>query len=112
MSPRAPTRDTWDPLHNVADPDVYWTTGNVGEALPGVLTPLTWTIWHAAETMAREMGYRMGAFSRRERVVPAEHERFIQVFYGRVAMQAGYLGALGDRNAGHLGGGGPVLDRR
>ncbi len=32
--------DAWDPLHEPSWPNEHWSTANVGEALPGVLTPL------------------------------------------------------------------------
>src|SRR6185369_6232452 len=36
-----------DTVHTPAcDPAVAWTTINASEALPGVVTPLTWSIYH------------------------------------------------------------------
>ena len=61
-------------------PDV-WTLGNIGEMMPGVATPLTWSV--SAETIDWGMVYmadRIGAFKLKERTGP----RYIQIFYNRL----------------------------
>ena len=48
----------FDPLHQESGPTTRWTTVNTAEALPGVPTPLGWTMWnHPLERAMR------GAFS-------------------------------------------------
>jgi hypothetical protein len=32
--------DSWDVLTDPSDPGLHWTTGNIGEAVPGVQTPV------------------------------------------------------------------------
>ena len=34
-------------LHKPGAPETHWTTDNVGEALPGVATPLGWSVWES-----------------------------------------------------------------
>jgi hypothetical protein len=35
-------------LHDQSGPTTMWTTANVAEAIPGLLTPLTWSLWISA----------------------------------------------------------------
>jgi len=42
-----------DPVHSVSAPNLHWTTANIGEAAPGVLTPLAWSLWGPATEQAR-----------------------------------------------------------
>jgi len=97
--------DSWDPMHRESGPDAHWTTTNAGEAFPGVVTPLSWTfIRDAAEATLRWPAHAVGALTAKEREVPAGGEpRFIQAFYGRIAMQVDYFALLGDRVPGSTG---------
>ena len=46
----------WDVLHDPGPPDSHWSTDNVGEAAPGVLSPLSWSMWGATgDRMPREV---------------------------------------------------------
>ena len=36
--------DSWDNLHGPSRPEHHWSTDNVGEAAPGVLSPLSGSI--------------------------------------------------------------------
>jgi phosphohistidine swiveling domain-containing protein len=95
----------WDPLHARSPRGRHWSTANIGEALPGVLTPLTWSLWEvAAEGATRQAFYALGAATAAERVVPADREqRFIRAFYGRGAAQLEFLCQMGDRIPGTSG---------
>jgi phosphohistidine swiveling domain-containing protein len=87
--------EPWDTLHDPGSPDSHWSTDNVGEAAPGVLTPLSWSMWGATgDRMPREIAFRMGVFSARDR---REFPRIVRPFYGRIAMRMEYLAAVGDR---------------
>lgn len=94
-----------DPTHRVSGPDAHWTTTNAGEAFPGVVTPLSWTfIGDAAEATLRWPAHAVGALTAAERQVPSgDRPRFIQAFYGRIAMQVDYFALLGDRLPGSTG---------
>jgi len=52
-----------DPLHDRSGPTTFWTTVNAAEALPGVVTPLTWTLYApvveiSVRTAFAELGQR------------------------------------------------------
>jgi len=91
-----------DPVHGRSAPASYWSTANLAEAMPGVLTPLGWSLWGpAAELGARDAFYLMGAIPAVERRIPARIEdRFINIFYGRPAARVDYLATIGDRMPG------------
>jgi len=58
-----------------------WTLGNIGEMMPGVATPLTWSV--SAEAIDYGMtvlAQRAGAFKLKDRNAP----RYIQMFYNRL----------------------------
>lgn len=100
-----PLTDTEDPLMSVTAPSTHWSTSNLGEAMPGVQTPLSWTFWAGgAERAIREAAFALGAFNAAERDVPAQVEdRFIRVFHGRVACSVDFLSTIGDRMPGTTG---------
>jgi rifampicin phosphotransferase len=96
--------EDWDPLHNAGDPDLHWSTDNIGEGLPGVLTPLGWSLWkHSVDHASRESAYAVGALARKETAAPSEERLLVQVFYGRAAMQTEFYAMLGDRMPGTTG---------
>jgi pyruvate,water dikinase len=97
--------DPWDPLHSKSAPDTYWSTGNFGEAMPGVMTPLGWTFWGpTADRATRGAFANMGAISRREAAYPSDPlDRVCNVFYGRVAGRVDFLVRIGDRLPGTTG---------
>ncbi|MHB8694451.1 MAG: PEP-utilizing enzyme [Solirubrobacteraceae bacterium] len=94
-----------DPLDSKSDAGLHWTRGNVGEAFPGVQTPLSWTVVAPAiEYGAREAAYAIGAFSAAERAVPAHcADRIVRIFRGRVAANVEYVTVVGDRLPGTSG---------
>jgi pyruvate,water dikinase len=93
--------DAWDPLHAPGGHDEHWSTDNVGEAAPGVLSPLGWSVWGTeGNTAMYETAYRLGIFSRAECRSP---HRYVRIFYGRAALQVEYLALVGDRMPGTTG---------
>jgi pyruvate,water dikinase len=97
--------DAWDPLHTTSAPHLHWSRSNVGEAMPGVQTPLSWSVWsHGVEHAPRHAAFTIGAVTREERLVPADvNDRILQIFFGRVAMRVEFLTMLGDRMPGTSG---------
>jgi len=95
----------WDPLHSASAQDLHWTASNSGEAMPGVLTPLSWSMWaDAIERAPREAAYRIGALTRAERrIAPRVDERATRIFFGRPAIQVEFFALLGDRMPGTTG---------
>lgn len=100
-----PVADPRDPLHALSPPGWHWTRGNIGEALPGVLTPLTWSLWEVAAEGATRAAFRaLGAATASEALVPANRdERFIRAFAGRGAAAVEFLCRMGDRMPGTSG---------
>jgi rifampicin phosphotransferase len=97
--------EPWDTLHSTSDSELNWTTSNVGEAVPGVPTPLTWSVWGpVCESALRGGAFSVGALKRSERQVPARlADRYVRIFYGRPALQADFLALVGDRMPGTTG---------
>jgi pyruvate,water dikinase len=95
----------WDNLQGVSGPAEYWTTGNIGEALPGVMTPLSWSLWAPAiEAGTRAAFHALGAARAEEVDLPADPgNRFIQAFYGRGAVNVRFMCQMGDRIPGTSG---------
>src|SRR4051812_4998804 len=80
--------DPWDTLHSWSGPRSHWTRSNVGEAVPGVPTPLSWSLWSGCEGTQRRAGYTIGAFTRAERLVPERMEdRYLRIFYGHPSLE-------------------------
>jgi pyruvate,water dikinase len=95
-----PATDPRDPLHMSSDPGLHWTTVNLGEAIPGVLTPLCWSLWDGAVNQGmREAVFDLGILT------PAERQELVslQIFYGRVAFAVEVIAMIGDRMPGTTG---------
>ena len=96
-----------DPLNDSTGPDSHWTTANIGEAMPDVLTPLSWSLWGpTTERTNRETFRATGAFTEAELPYPVPDppdDRINKIFYGRAAVRVDALGALGDRMPGTSG---------
>ena len=75
-------------LHGASHPQTTWTTTNVGESVPGIPTPLGWSMWSVAGEIAmRSAFHAIGALSRSELEMPDVHEnRLLGIFYGRAAL--------------------------
>jgi phosphohistidine swiveling domain-containing protein len=97
--------EDWDPLDQHSAPHLHWSTSNLGEACPGVLTPLSWSVWSPViEASAREAGYAIGALTKAERAVPEDvSQRYLRIFKGRPAMQLEFMATIGDRMPGTTG---------
>jgi pyruvate,water dikinase len=105
LAAKAGTTERWDPLNSPTGPELHWSTANLGEAMPGVQTPLSWSLWaDPSEHSAREGAFAIGALTHRERAVPPTMDgRFFRVFAGRAAVGVEYLGLIGDRMPGTTG---------
>lgn len=91
--------------HYESAPDRWWSTANASEALPGIVTPLSWSVWGPAIELAmRDTFVRMGALEPEQLIVPANaSERAIAIFHGRAALSVSYLCEMGNRLPGSGG---------
>ena len=82
-----------DPTSAVCEPSRYWTSANIGEATPDVLSPLCWSFWGPqAEAAARRSYYEFGILSQRELAVPTDvNELMTGYFFGRPALNVDLL---------------------
>jgi pyruvate,water dikinase len=94
-----------DPIHTRSGPTTFWTTVNAAEALPGVITPLTWTLYApVVERSVRTAFAELGVLRRNEVVWPEDpDERFIGIFRGRAAVNLDRFRAMADRSPGQSG---------
>lgn len=92
-------------MHMESSPDRYWSTTNIGEACPGTVNPLGWSLWgDSVEVAVRDTFRRMGALAPADAGVPAEHsDRLIGVFYGRPALSVSFFCEMGNRLPGTSG---------
>ncbi|PQM45373.1 PEP-utilizing enzyme [Mycobacterium talmoniae] len=103
MSPAAREKN---PIHaGMCDPSVGWSTTNASEALPGVVTPLTWSIFgDGVERSMRGAFADMGVLRESECVPPARTEqRLWDLWYGRAAGNLNTFRFVGDRTPGTSG---------
>ena len=75
------------------------------EAIPGVQTPLGWSVWEdAGEEALRRSFHKIGALDRSEIAVPRRPEdRLFSLFYGRIAVHLDLLCEWTDRVPGTSG---------
>jgi pyruvate,water dikinase len=97
--------DVWDNLHSQSEPGEHWSTSNFGEAIPGVSTPLSWSIWGPAlESAMRGSVHAIGAFAAAEKELPVSRDQwYARSFFGRPALNVQYLATVGDRMPGTTG---------
>jgi pyruvate,water dikinase len=83
----------------------HWTTTNLGEAAPGVLTPLCLALWgEPAERAARQAAFTVGVMSKAETEPPPDPADWVlRPFYGRLALQLEFYALMGDRFPGTTG---------
>ncbi|BDE15753.1 MULTISPECIES: PEP/pyruvate-binding domain-containing protein [Mycobacterium] len=100
-----PDLGTPSTLHGDLDPAQFYSTANLGEAAPGVLSPLTWSVWGPAAEIAARYGFvQMGVLERSSAGVPDDpHERIIQIAYGRAVASVSAFYAMGERIPGASG---------
>lgn len=82
-----------DPTHSECEPTRYWTSANIGEATPDVLSPLCWSFWGPqAEVAARRSYHAFGILSAKEVTAPTDvNEQMTGYFYGRPALNVDVL---------------------
>ena len=82
-----------DVTHAECEPTRYWTSANIGEATPDVLSPMCWSFWGPqAEGAARRSYHAFGILSKRELAVPTDvNELMTGYFYGRPALNVDLL---------------------
>jgi phosphohistidine swiveling domain-containing protein len=92
-------------VHQRTSADVYWTTVNATEAIPGTATPLTWSFYDDASELAlRETFALMGVLRRRDVALPAStDERFIGIFHGHPAANLNRFRLMADLAPGGSG---------
>src|SRR5262245_32456216 len=97
--------DESDPLMPSTRSAHHWTTTNLGEAAPGVLTPLSWALWgEPGERGARWSAFMVGALTRSELTPPDDPAEWVlRLFYGRLAMRLEFMAEIGDRFPGTSG---------
>ncbi|HWE33281.1 MAG TPA: PEP-utilizing enzyme [Solirubrobacteraceae bacterium] len=95
-----------NPIHRASCADhIAWSTINAGEAIPGVVTPLTWSFFgDPTERAMKRMFCDIGVL-RPAQVVAAERpeDRLWDVFYGRAAANLNTFRWIGDRMPGTSG---------
>ena len=86
-------------------PDAYWSRANMAEAIPGVASPLNWSIWKTAGEQGIRWGfYAVGALERSRVNEPADsRDRCLAIFHGRPAANIDFFCAMGDRIPGASG---------
>lgn len=94
-----------DVLHEHSGVSTRWTTVNMAEVLPGVLTPLGWTFWREpAEIGLRGAFVDAGVLPRRDLPPPAcVDDRLTALFYGRYAANLSLIASLCDLIPGSSG---------
>ena len=97
--------DDGEPTDRWTEPHLHWTTSNMAEAMPGIQTPLSWTLHsRVADRSGREGFFSIGAFTRSERVPPLrERDRNVRAFRGRAAVKLEFVTTIGDRMPGTTG---------
>lgn len=92
-------------LHAMSPPDASWSSVNLAEAVPGVMTPLCASVW----VPASELGLRapfaaMGVLPANQAAIPERcDQRITGAFYGRMAVRVDFLCAMGDLIPGQSG---------
>ncbi|MBA2281973.1 MAG: hypothetical protein H0W25_12190 [Acidimicrobiia bacterium] len=86
----------------MSGPMTGWTTVNIAEAVVGVPTPLTWSIFvKACEMGGRRSMNRLGIYARSEVVFPDRaDDRMFAIFAGHPAINVDRVRAIADRMPG------------
>jgi pyruvate,water dikinase len=96
------TTDARSLYHTESAKGCFWSTANVGEALPGVVTPFGWSVWGPAIDLGMKDAFRQtGALEPARVVFDAEADkRAVTVFHGRGALSVNFLCEMGNRLPG------------
>ncbi len=90
-----------DPTHQLSERPTLWTRVNTAEATPGVVTPLHWDFYRAAESGIRASAYDRGIYDEAEVPFPGVvDDNWTGAFYGRVALSVDALREVYDRVPG------------
>lgn len=89
-------------LNRRSAPDSIWSTANVAEAMPGVMTPLSWSVFGPAVELGTRAAFRsVGVLTEDEAALPADETTwFLGVFAGRAAARVNFFCEMGDRLPG------------
>lgn len=93
------TPDDRDPTNSASDPNRYWSSANVGEATPDVLSPMCWSFWGPGlEAAARRAYADMGILPKSHLAVPRNPNELMSAahFFGRPAMNLDLLRTVFD----------------
>lgn len=92
-------------LHATSPAGASWSSVNLAEAVPGVMTPLTASAWvPASETGLRLPFHAMGVLATARKDIPADPaERITNAFFGRMAVRVDFLCEIGDLVPGQSG---------
>lgn len=92
-------------LHQNSRSDVWWSPTNIGEAAPGVQTPLGASIWGpVVDLSVRDTFRRMGALAASDAGLSADPSNAVGgIFYGRFALNATFFCEMGNRLPGTSG---------
>ena len=73
--------------------DSIWSTANVAEAMPGVMTPLSWSVFGPAVELGTRAAFRsVGVLTEDEAALPADETTwFLGVFAGRAAARVNFF---------------------
>jgi pyruvate,water dikinase len=85
-----------DPTHGTSEPGRYWSTSNIGEAMPDVLSPMCWSFWGPnMEAGARLAYHDFGILPTADLAVPDDPNQLLTAyFFGRPAMNLDRLRSL------------------
>lgn len=94
-----------DPLHEQSGPTTFWSTANLAEAIPGVPTPMSWSIFSIGnEVSVPQSYYRLGVLPKRLTArADSVDDRVAAIFYGRAAMNVTRLRKIADLTPGTSG---------
>ncbi|WP_269432800.1 PEP-utilizing enzyme [Gordonia sp. HS-NH1] len=89
------------PVH-VPGRTLRWTTANVDEGLPGIVTPLTWSLYFPpTEQTMRDCWVDLGVMPRSARAIPADVDRrFLSVAHGHAIANVDNMGQMAARVPG------------
>jgi pyruvate,water dikinase len=91
-----------DPTDTTCEPTRFWSTANIGEATPDVLSPMCWSFWGPTmESGGRLAYFDLGILDESETVVPVGADNLMTAhFRGRPAMNLDLLRAWFDAMPG------------